>query len=629
MMKRMGSLRRVRSGLLAGLATAVTLGSLAAAPAQAQDPAPAPEGAAPIEQPVAQPPQPLPTEIGSVCLTLDPPKRPTLQRARAQELMQGYVDLGKGGSYRLGERPNWRPQRTADTSGNRHIHSLNWALPLLYRGVNTQNQAMVDRFRQLMYWWIEDHQGKRGVWVDGSIYGGLRTQTLACAAQTLNDPVIINAALRDAETMMRTYRRSTDIAIGANNTDLIRQRAAMATYCWTGDAARRDQAMRNLVGIARGIIHEDGSDTEGSPHYGMYKEKLLTEIEASAAMCGISADPIPELRGLLYQFIAQATRPDFRLESLGDTASVPIRNTFGIGDWRAEWLRTRGTSGTPPTPLYSAFDGGYVFGRASWNPAGPDTFYSLRFDSTRPATAHTHDDGAGLTLFSRGVSWIGDPGPYRYENGSSLRQFMRSRTAHSTFTISGVPRTKSKKVVRVNTRSDAQQGGNDLSCLRDNTWGSVNVTRCVTFARNVDAIIVADYITSRRAKKSKRALTQRWQLPPGVGVEANGDMLSLVSGDQRVDVAKGGAGQWNITSARSGSNVGWFTGNWGERVAGAVLARNAKIKKKKSSDVMVTVFVPRSVNESVAVDIRDASVVVTRNGTPVEIPLPTPGPRQR
>jgi hypothetical protein len=151
----------------------------------------------------------------------------------------------------------------------------------------------------------------------------------------------------------------------------------------------------------------------------------------------------------------------------------------------------------------------------------------------------------------------------------------------------------------------------------------------VTFARNVDAIVVSDYVNAKRAKKSKRAITQRWQLPPGVGVEANGDMLSLVSGDQRLDVAKAGVGDWNITSARSGSNVGWFTGNWGERVPGAVLARNANIKKKKSNDVMVTVFVPRNVNESVSVDIRGDAVVVTRNGTPVEIALPTPGPRQR
>lgn len=616
-----------RTGSLAigGLVAALTLGLLVSAPVEADETAPVPP---PVTDAPPDPPAPLPTDIGSICNALLPPKRPALQRDRARELMQGFVDLGKGGTYQLGERPNWRPQRTADTSGNRHIHSLNWALPLLYRGVNVQNRAMVDRFRQLMYWWIEDHQGKRGPWVDASIYGGLRTQTLACAAQTLDDPVIAEAARRDAETMLRTYRRSTEIAIGANNTDLIRQLGATAVFCATGETTKVEQGKRNLIAIARGVIHDDGSDTEGSPHYGMYKEKLLTDLERYAALCGTDISPVPQLRELMYQFVAQATRPDFRLESLGDTVSVPLRNTFGVGDWRADWLRSRGAAGSPPTPLYTAFNGGYVFARSSWDTSGNATYYTLRFDSTRPPTAHTHDDGAALTLYSRGVSWIGDPGPFRYENGSSLRHFMRSRAAHSSFTVSGVPRTKSRKVVRVNTRSDAQQGGNDLSCLRDNTWASVDVTRCVTYARNIDAVVVVDYVDAKRAKNTKRSLTQRWQLPPGIGVEANGEMLSLVSGDQRVDVAKSGAGAWNIVSARNGSNVGWFTGNWGEKVPGAVLSRSAPIKKKKSNDAMVTVLVPRSSDEAVDVQIGTTSVVITRNGTPIEVPLPTPGPRR-
>ena len=35
------------------------------------------------------------------------------------------------------------------------MNSLNWALPLLFRGVQVQNQAMVDRFRQ--------HAGDAGI----------------------------------------------------------------------------------------------------------------------------------------------------------------------------------------------------------------------------------------------------------------------------------------------------------------------------------------------------------------------------------------------------------------------------------------------------------------------------------
>jgi len=152
------------------------------------------------------------------------------QRTEAKMLMAGKVDLGKGGTYTLTQNPNWRSQSSADLSGNRHINSLDWALPLLFRGVNKQNQAMVDRFRDLMYQWIDDHQKKRSYWVNASIYGGLRTQTLACAWQTLQDPIIQQAAVRDATSMWKSYRGGSDIKIGANNTDLVRQTGALAVF---------------------------------------------------------------------------------------------------------------------------------------------------------------------------------------------------------------------------------------------------------------------------------------------------------------------------------------------------------------------------------------------------------------
>ena len=192
----------------------------------------------------------------------------------------------------------------------------------------------------------------------------------------------------------------------------------------------------------------------------MYIEKLLV---AGRALGRHLRHPrrrrSPPLRGLLYQFVAQAVRPDFKLTSVGDTINQSLRGTFGVGDWRADWIRSGGTAGAPPTPVYTAFDGGYVFGRAGWNPqpGGPDTYYSMRYSSTRPNTPHAHDDGAALTFYSRGVEWIGDPGPYRYENGSSLRWFMKSRPAHSSFTVSNVRRA---------TRQRRAQADDDLGLDR-------------------------------------------------------------------------------------------------------------------------------------------------------------------
>lgn len=639
---------RGRSAGLTTLAAGLVACALLAAPiAQAADGDPVPaDPTAPVETPPADPTAPvepvpveppppvMPTELGSWCTTLFPPKRTKVERRKAQELMAGKVDMGNGGTYYISEHPNWRPQGGTDTSGDRHIHSLNWALPLLYRGVHKQNPRLVDRFRQLMYYWINDNRSGRGAWVDGSIYGGLRTQTLVCAAQTLNDPVIMAAALRDSQTMIRSFRSHREVSVGANNTDLIRQTGALAAYCWVADAPGRERAWQNVVSIARALVMDDGSDVEGSPGYAMYIEKLMTQAEAAAATCGIPAEPIPSLRGLLYQFVAQAVRPDFKLTSLGDTINQSLRGTFGVGDWRADWIRSGGTSGAPPTPVYTAFDGGYVFGRAGWNPqpGGPDTYYSLRFSSSRPATPHAHDDGGALTVFSRGVEWIGDPGPYRYENGSSLRWFMKSRPAHSSVTVSNVRRSLSSGVRKVTSTSNWTVGGNDVTCLVDRTWQSVGVTRCTTYVRSVDAIIVVDYVDAaklpgkkkQRKRAPKRVVTERWQIPPGIGAQSVDDVLTLMAGDKRLDVVKSGAGGWAVQAARSGSSIGWFTGSWGEKLPGAVLSRAVTMRPNRNSQVLVTVLVPRTESESVPVVIDANGVTVTRNGTTITTALPVP-----
>ena len=613
-----------------------TLGSVAHAeevPGTPQTPAATPEV---IPAPVAPaPPAPptLPTQLGSWCTSLFP-MSVKKQRTEAKMLMAGKVDLGKGGTYTLTQNPNWRSQSSADLSGNRHINSLDWALPLLFRGVNKQNQAMVDRFRDLMYQWINDHQKKRSYWVNASIYGGLRTQTLACAWQTLQDPIIQQAAVRDATSMWKSYRGGSDIKIGANNTDLVRQTGALAVFCSVGDVNLRDAAWNHLVAIARGVINDDGSDVEGSPHYAMYMEKLLTQVESAAATCGIPGDPIPQLRGLLYAFVAQAVRPDFKLESLGDTAAVELRNNFGVGDWRADWLRTKGATGAPPSPVFTAYDGGYIFGRYSWAPSGagvPDSFYTLRYKGSRPGTAHTHDDGGSVTLYSRGVPWISDPGPYRY-NSSSLRSFVKTRAAHSTFTVANTKYSRWKGVVKTKSRSDSATGGDDFSCLVDKAWTKTEITRCVTYVRGSDALIVADYVNASKVKVPKksrknyknREVTQRWQIGPGIGVEGTDGQLTLVSGDQKVDVIKAGVGDWNLRSASNGSSVGWHTTDWGVKAPGTVLSRSSIIPRKGEQQIMLTVFVPRGAAESVPVQIGDGTVTITRNGNPVTLGFPAP-----
>jgi len=555
----------------------------------------------------------MPTALGSWCRTIFPQTSAAAERVAAQKLLStGTINLGKGGTYQLTEHPNWRPQSTSDTSGDRHVNSLNWALPLLFRGVQVQNQAMVDRFRQLLLYWIN----------------GLRTETLVCAAQTLNDPVITAAALRDAQTMVKSNAGARSIAIGSNNTDLIRQTGALAAFCWTGDIGLRDKAWRNLVSIANGVIELDGSDVEGSPAYAIYIEELLADIQNSAATCGIPADPIPALRSRIYEFVAQSVRPDFLVESIGDTVNQSLKGTFGSAAGQAEWVRTAGKSGKPPTPIYSVFDGGYVFGRAGWQPQPglPDTFYSLRYSSTRPGTAHTHDDGTGLTLYSKGVSWIGDPGPFRYENSDPLRAYLKTRAAHSGLTVGKDTRMKWLGVKKLSAQSEWATGGNDTTCLQDNTWKTVTLVRCTQYVRSVDAMIVTDYVNAARGgKKSKGRFTwQRWQIPNGVDTGYEGSTLVLTKGDKKLDVVKSAPGSWVVDRAQVGKKQGWFSGAWGTKLPGQVVNRQVPIPKQGIRQALVTVFVPRNSGESVPVTISSTEVTITRNGKTITTPAPMP-----
>lgn len=613
---------RLPRALIAISVAVVTACASAIAPATADEPVPT-DPAAVAPAPVAAPA--MPAALGSWCEPLHPSLGPKKDRQAAWDLMAGKAKMSQGGTYIISEHPDWQPQAGTDTSGDRHVNSLNWALPLLYRGVKVQDQAMVNRFAQLMHYWVADHQGPRGVWVDGSIYGGFRTGTLLCAAQTLNDPVLTEAALRDARTMVARNWGASGKATGVNNTDLIRQMAALATFCWVGDIPMRDRAWANLLAVARGLVYDDGSDVEGSPGYAVYAEKLLGQASAVAAQCGIPTTEIDTVRNRQYDFVSQAIAPDFRISSLGDTADVPLRKSFGAGDPRAEWVRSQGTAGTPPQPIYTAYEGGYVFGRAGWQPQPglPDTYYSLRFSGSRPATPHTHDDGTSLSLYSRGTWWIDDPGPYRYDNASSMRSYVKSRDAHSGITVNGVKRSKSAGVVALKTTSDWQSGGNDTSCVQDRTWGKVVVTRCVQYIRSVDAMVVVDYVKAPKGKKG-RVVNERWMIAPKLSATNTSDVVTLASDNKRMDITKSGPGGWNVRVADGSSSQGWFTGSWGEKVPGSILWRPLRIPKKGIDEALVTVFTPRLDGENVPVVIADGNVTITRNGQTVTTPLPAP-----
>ncbi len=95
--------------------------------------------------------------------------------------------------------------------------------------------------------------------------------------------------------------------------------------------------------------------------------------------------------------------------------------------------------------------------------------------------------------------------------------------------------------------------------------------------------------------------------------------MTLVSGDQRVDVIKAGVGDWNLSSAAEGSSIGWHTTDWGVKAPGTVLSRSTIVPRQGDQHVMVTAFVPRGSAERVPVQISDGTATITRSCKPVTV----------
>lgn len=453
-----------------------------------------------------------------ICNAMHTVSVPKDESKQAAEIMAGTVNMGSYGTMQLAADPDWAPQATLDLSGNRYQNSLHWALPLLREGTRGGVEAdlMTARFVALLHDWVTDHPtDQRGSWIDHQQYGGFRLGTWVCASRLLVDPVertwVADQMKIDLAVQLKRFTTN-----GANNTMLNSQLAAYAAAWEVGTAAQRTKALSNVNALRKMLLNADGSDIEGAPGYGSYLSQIFlrTERVLTAHNAVKSAAAVRTSINRQGKFLAQATRPDRYIESIGDGALRKIASGIFATDSTATWARTSGAQGTLPTKKYGRWEGGYVFGRSGWVKGRDEksSYYSLRTSTKAPATAHRHLDTTAVTFFSNGVSWIGDPGPYRYDT-SALRRFITKREAHSALIAAASMTTTAPGVLLPATSSKAA----DKTCVRDLAYektAGIGLTRCVYYLRTIDALVIQDVVTST---KSVANVTQQWVLSPQVG----------------------------------------------------------------------------------------------------------------
>lgn len=542
--------------------------------------------------------------------------------AEADSIMDdNIVDLGQYGYYRLSNNPDWKPQRTLDSSGNTHVNGLYWAVPLLYTGARRGDSPMVDRFFDLIGDWLAKHKKKKTrTWsVTQPIIAGERLWTLTCASDISDGARFVKATRKEANTQIRKFKLGT----GTNNTGIHSQGSALAAFCYLGDPAKRDIAANNLNRLADYLVLSDGSDREGSPWYAYYTLRLLENLAPIYTRCGVSYDRIWAATERLQHYLAATVDPNFHLVMIGDTHRAKLGPKWFAPDSEARWAATQGAEGQPSTSLYDVFAGGYVFARNSWTDIDGHrpTFYSVRV--SRPyVTAHVHSDLGSVTFNSYGTEFVGDPGPYRY-NSSAIRDYMVSRSGHSVIRVTEKKPKKKKKKSSALAFSSAPRSSAVLAtngdpynrtCLKDGTYSAARIKRCVYYDTAIDGLVVVDTI---KARKRIRA-DQRWQVPNGVSVSKRPRGATMTSPNAAATMLFTGGGKVRKYRPSSKRQDGWFTNGYGELVKGTTLQRGATIAKGKKR---TWVSVLAAGESAPSVSLTDGVVSVTREQT-ATFPLP-------
>jgi len=496
-------------------------------------------------------------------------------RHDALELMSGRADLDEYGWFRLAANPSWQPVATLDSSGKGHMHSLHYLLPLLRYGVRTGDKAMVDRFYFLIRDWLRDNppggSTSRYAW-GPPIYEGFRAQVLVCAAAGPRggQQWLLRGLVRHGKVMSDPRRYE-----GVNNASL---HQSMGLYA-LGETMKRPKwratAISREASLAVKLIQPDGSDEEGALEYAVNDYRWFGQAAERLRRGGDAVPPEVMRYTAMPAFVAQATRPDGRIEALGDTTPVPLVPSRWAGT-AAEFPATGGASGVAPTSTFAAYAGGYVFGRSGWGTSRPladETFYSVRGGR---ATPHAHDDSGAVTLYAHGSPLLVDTGKWRYTYGTT-RSFVVSRAAHNAVLVNGVKRTRLRPEM-----STASVDGLDITTIVDRGYAGVTLTRTVAYDRADDTLVVWDRLSS--PSKSVTA-SQQWGLGRDRAVDLSGDVahtsgpganvsMLFTSGGAPLDVAKGQKSPlrgWNsiaygelspspsLRATQKGNELSWLT----------------------------------------------------------------------
>lgn len=512
--------RRVRSGLLAGLAgwLLAGVGCTAAAKPTLTDPTLTFASSAPSLQTLQRNINLSGAGGGEVALETALARQFRPRRDRAAWALVYPLDWAADPFH----DPNWQFQ----------LHAWRMIDPLILAYTNTPSPTLLARVVEVASDWQRFHliEGKDAAYSNYDMSLGIRAQKIAWLVRALHDAgdqatldAVALPLARDAlATLEAQYPFST------NNHGLFQMHGLMALCrVLDGPACVRGRATAEseFVRLLDQQFLADGIQSEHSPGYHFFSHATFARLVRSGWYEGAAeADGRLDLARAEFAWLVD---PAGLLFTVGDTDPVPPPIAAALDGGACELARD------PVCVRYRHFQAaGWVIARTA-SEVAPEHGSALFVQGGHHSSVHKHLDDLSVIWFDRGQPVLVDPGKYAYVD-NALRSYFLSTRAHNTVEID---------------RTNQSAGGEAAygSAIRAVTAqdGVLHVEAQVTHAKlateHQREIVYAPNryleITDRLHASLPREFVHWLQFPPGStasAAEQPGDVtrLSLPSGDK-------------------------------------------------------------------------------------------------
>lgn len=487
-------------------------------------------------------------------------------RSIADSIASGTLHLFPHKPWSLPDEPTWKEDPFKETNWVFQFHTLRWLDPLR-RQAQSGEERFIDTWLSYAESWIKTNPPGKGVsrysWAD--MVDGARSLAFSFALPVIEDlrPESLPMILASLEQHGAWLEDASHIKTGNHalqqHQGLLVLGAVLERPEWV------ELALQRCVDMVHEAYDDEGINEEGALQYHHMNFSWWNLIRRRFELTMGSSPNDFDRVNLAPVGMAHATRPDGRVEIIGDTEEFKMG---GVDHPAVRYVHSAGSEGLAPNDLVRVFSRGYVFGRSTWGDAreafDEAAFYSLRFGQQNQI--HGHTDGMAMTLFQNGEAFLQDAGKYTYDVADPVRRYMVSREGHNSVSIVGQEYDRST-VVELTDHDD--RGASQFYRFIDTGYSDSVITRRVVVSLPLRvAFIVDDVVTT-----DDSLVRQWWHFNDSTSQRREDSSVYVRSRSNQARLFRL-EGEKALTPFEGSTKPmqGWYSPNWREKVPARTLA---------------------------------------------------------